>query len=31
MDDRTVEIEKFISDGCYYDSKELEVLLSDFN
>lgn len=30
MDDETVEVEKFMSDGDYYDSKELEVLLNDF-
>lgn len=30
MEDDTVEIEKFISDGNYYDSKELETLFKDF-
>lgn len=30
MEDGTVEIEKFISDGDYYDEQELEVLLRDF-
>jgi hypothetical protein len=31
MEDGTVEIEKFISDGGYYDVKELEVLFRDFS
>lgn len=31
MDDGTVEVEKFVSDGDYYDSKELENLLSEFS
>ena len=31
MDDGTVEIEKFISDGDYYDQKELEILFRDFS
>ncbi|MEE6452799.1 hypothetical protein RAH41_19730 [Gottfriedia acidiceleris] len=31
MDDGTVEIEKFISDGDYYDHKELETLFRDFS
>lgn len=31
MDDGTVEIEKFIRDGDYYDGTELEVLLRDFS
>jgi len=31
MEDGTVEIEKFISDGCYYDVKELETLFKDFS
>lgn len=31
MEDGTVEIEKFISDGDYYDAKELEVLFRDFS
>lgn len=31
MEDGTVEIEKFISDGDYYDTKELEVLFRDFS
>lgn len=30
MNDGSVEIEKFVSDGEYYDDGELEVLLSDF-
>ena len=28
--DETVEIEKFISDGNYYDSKEIDTLFRDF-
>ncbi|MEJ8545978.1 hypothetical protein [Brevibacillus borstelensis] len=31
MEDGTVEIEKFRSDGQYYDGKELEVLFRDFS
>jgi hypothetical protein len=31
MEDSTVVIEKFISDGDIYDGKELEVLLKDFS
>ena len=31
MEDGTVEIEKFISDGSYYDAKELDKLLSEFS
>jgi hypothetical protein len=31
MEDGTVEIEKFISDGSYYDAKELLALFSDFS
>ncbi|MEH7454912.1 hypothetical protein [Gottfriedia acidiceleris] len=31
MDDGTVEIEKFISDGDYYDHNELETLFRDFS
>lgn len=31
MDDGTVEIEKFISDGGYYDHKEFETLFRDFS
>jgi hypothetical protein len=31
MEDGTVEIEKFISDGDYYDGKELEILLNEFS
>lgn len=30
MEDGTVEIEKFISDGDYYDVKEIETLFKDF-
>ncbi len=30
MEDGTVEIEKFISDGEYYDVKEIERLYKDF-
>lgn len=30
MEDDTVEIEKFISDGNYYDGKELDTLFKDF-
>lgn len=31
MEDGTVVIEKFISDGDIYDGKELEELLKDFS
>jgi len=31
MDNGTVEIEKFISDGSFYDGEELEVLLNNFS
>lgn len=31
MEDGTVEIEKFISDSCNYDIKELETLFKDFS
>ncbi|MFD4706721.1 hypothetical protein ACFWM3_17900 [Gottfriedia sp. NPDC058432] len=31
MNDGTVEIEKFISDGDYYDYKELETLFREFS
>ncbi|MCM3629480.1 hypothetical protein M3194_19255 [Paenibacillus glycanilyticus] len=31
MDDGTIEIEKFISDGEIYDAAELEVLLKGFS
>lgn len=31
MDDGTIEIEKYISDGGYYDKTELNVLLRDFS
>lgn len=31
MEDGTVEIEKFISDGKYHDNKELEVLFKEFS
>lgn len=30
MEDGTVEIEKFVSDGDYYDGKEIETLLKEF-
>jgi hypothetical protein len=31
MEDGTLEIEKFISDGNFYDVKELETLFIDFS
>lgn len=31
MEDGTVEIEKFISDGNFYNGQELEVLFMDFS
>jgi len=31
MEDGTVEIEKFISDGGFYSDKELEVLFAEFS
>jgi hypothetical protein len=31
MEDGTVEIEKFISDGDFYDIKEIETLFKDFS
>jgi len=31
MDDDTIEIEKFISDGNYYDANELKNLFNDFS
>ncbi|NRF96276.1 hypothetical protein HQN89_36530 [Paenibacillus frigoriresistens] len=31
MDDGTVEVEKFISDGEYYDVNELESLFEKFS
>lgn len=31
MDDGTVEVEKFISDGGYYDEKEIERLFKEFS
>ncbi|MFF2529957.1 hypothetical protein [Brevibacillus sp. DP1.3A] len=31
MEDGTMEIEKFISDGDMYDEKELDVLFRDFS
>ena len=31
MEDGTVEVEKFISDGDFYDVKELEILFKDFS
>lgn len=31
LEDGTVDIEKFISDGKMYDSKELNVLLDQFS
>lgn len=30
MEDGTVEIEKFISDGDFYDVKEIETLFNNF-
>lgn len=31
MDDGTVEVEKFISDGDYYDVKEIDTLFKEFS
>ncbi|MFJ7730220.1 hypothetical protein ACIQXV_29605 [Neobacillus sp. NPDC097160] len=31
MEDGIVEIEKFISDGDFYDVKEIETLFKDFS
>ncbi|MEM5014627.1 hypothetical protein WKH57_28365 [Niallia taxi] len=31
MKDGTVEIEKFISDGEFFDGKEIETLFKDFS
>ncbi len=31
MEDGTVEIEKFISDGSFYGKEELKVLLTEFS
>ena len=31
MEDSTIVIEKFISDGEIYDEKELEILLNEFS
>lgn len=31
MENGTVEIEKFISDGDFYDGKEIETLFKDFS
>lgn len=31
MDDGTIEIEKFISNGNFYDEKELEYLFDNFS
>ncbi|NLP13616.1 MAG: hypothetical protein GX383_03865 [Clostridium sp.] len=31
MDNGDIEIEKFISDGCYYGKEELETLFKDFS
>lgn len=31
MEDGTIVIEKFISDGEIYDEKELEILLNEFS
>lgn len=30
MNDGTIEIEKFISDGTFYGKEELEILLDEF-
>lgn len=30
MENNTVEVEKFISNGDYYDGKELDALFTDF-
>ncbi|MCI0765054.1 hypothetical protein [Bacillus sp. TL12] len=31
MEDGTVEIEKFIADGDFYDEKEIDFLFADFS
>jgi hypothetical protein len=31
MEDGSVEVEKFISDGDFYDAKELESLFKNFS
>lgn len=31
MEDDTIEIEKYISDGDYYDGREIDVLFKDFS
>jgi hypothetical protein len=31
MEDGTLEIEKFISNGQYYDVKELEILFKEYS
>ncbi|MFP7472892.1 hypothetical protein SFC55_17960 [Niallia taxi] len=31
MEDGTVKIEKFISDGDFYDVKEIEILIKEFS
>jgi hypothetical protein len=31
MEDGTIDIEKFISDGSFYGKEELEVLLNEFS
>ncbi|WP_240519120.1 hypothetical protein [Bacillus cereus] len=31
MEDGTVEIEKFIGDGDFYDGKEIEALFAKFS
>lgn len=31
MEDDTIEIEKFISDGDYYDGREIDVLFKEFS
>ncbi|MEG0260362.1 MAG: hypothetical protein RR595_02740 [Lysinibacillus sp.] len=31
MEDGTVEIEKFISDGDFYNVEEIEILFKDFS
>lgn len=31
MEDDTIEIEKYISDGDYYDGREIDVLFKEFS